>query len=234
MIHPKETAFLKNWLEEHRSYQEKEEGKAVLSVLEEILADGEVMVEEAKKLQSELMYVTQLFTTSLEMKATQVLRGIIEGIQTDEVIKDSEIYMIENWLYQNDYLMGHYPYDKIKEAIDRILEDNIITQEEKESLTKIFDDILSPVDDASKAAVTIPGKEFVLTGDFQHGSRSEIEAYIVSKGGIVHSGVRKKADYVVVGLYGSPNYCQGNYGTKIKKAKEIGTTIIREEELYSA
>jgi NAD-dependent DNA ligase len=76
-----------------------------------------------------------------------------------------------------------------------------------------------------------------LTGTFNHGSRSDVQAFIEKNGGIVLKGVTRKCDYVVVGSLGSESYSMGNYGTKVKEAMElqakgIPIQIAAEDELY--
>ena len=48
--------------------------------------------------------------------------------------------------------------------------------------------------------IEFEGKRFVITGDFEEYSRSELKAIISSKGGSVTGGVSKKTDYLIVGM----------------------------------
>ena len=82
----------------------------------------------------------------------------------------------------------------------------------------------------------IEGSNFVLTGEFDTGSKDQIAYKISEAGGVVKSGVSSKVNYVVVGGMGSSNWKFGNQGGKIKKAKElqeagIDIKIISESEL---
>ena len=67
----------------------------------------------------------------------------------------------------------------------------------------------------------VAGMAFCLTGDFSHGSKSEIKEIIESHGGRCVGSVSGKTDYVIVGTYGSEQWACGNYGSKIKKAMEL-------------
>jgi DNA ligase (NAD+) len=64
------------------------------------------------------------------------------------------------------------------------------------------------------------GKTFVLTGTLEKMSRSEAGKFIEELGGKVSSSVSKKTDFVIVGE---------NAGSKEKKAKELGLTILDEQ-----
>ena len=66
-------------------------------------------------------------------------------------------------------------------------------------------------------------KRCVITGTFEKYSRDEMTEYIESQGGKVSGSVSKKTDYVIVGE---------NPGSKETKAKELGVTILKEEEYY--
>ncbi len=70
----------------------------------------------------------------------------------------------------------------------------------------------------------ITGKTFVLTGTLPTLSRNEATAMIEANGGKVSSSVSKKTDYVVVGE---------DAGSKLKKAQELGISLITEAELRS-
>ena len=68
------------------------------------------------------------------------------------------------------------------------------------------------------------GKTFVLTGTLHTMTRDEASELIKKNGGKVSSSVSKKTSYVVAGE---------EAGSKLVKAKELGVTILNEEELVS-
>ncbi len=67
------------------------------------------------------------------------------------------------------------------------------------------------------------GKTFVLTGTLSK-PRSEVENYIESLGGKTSGSVSGKTHYVVAGE---------NAGSKLDKAKQLGVTILTEEQLFN-
>jgi len=68
------------------------------------------------------------------------------------------------------------------------------------------------------------GKTFVLTGTLPALGREEAKAMIKDRGGKVSSAVSKKTDYVLSGE---------DAGSKLRDAKDLGVTIISEEEFRS-
>jgi len=68
---------------------------------------------------------------------------------------------------------------------------------------------------------TLKGKTFVITGTLSQ-SRADIKDALQAKGAKVSGSVSKKTDYVIAG---------DNPGSKVDKARELGVTIISEEEL---
>ena len=73
--------------------------------------------------------------------------------------------------------------------------------------------------ESESAAQTLAGLTFVVTGSLESFNRNEINEVIVAHGGKASSSVSKKTDYVLVGA---------EPGSKLKKAEELGVTIINE------
>lgn len=68
--------------------------------------------------------------------------------------------------------------------------------------------------------VQVKGKSFCLTGDFKYGQKTDVELFILARGGQIVTNITRQLDYLIIGAYGSPLWAYGNYGTKVKKVLE--------------
>jgi DNA ligase (NAD+) len=71
---------------------------------------------------------------------------------------------------------------------------------------------------------SISGKTFVLTGSLNSMKRSQAEEQIIGQGGRISSSISGNTDYLVVGE--AP-------GSKLKKAEDLGVSILNEDEFLS-
>ena len=86
--------------------------------------------------------------------------------------------------------------------------------------------IQAPVQN-TEASENISGKTFVITGSVYHFSnRSELKEYIEERGGKVSGSVSAKTDYLI-------NNDVTSTSGKNKKAKELGVSIISEEDFLN-
>jgi DNA ligase (NAD+) len=72
-----------------------------------------------------------------------------------------------------------------------------------------------------KGGAGLDGKTFVVTGTLKNYERADIEGLIKKLGGKATGSVSKKTDYLVAG---------DKAGSKLDKAKELGVTVLTEEE----
>ena len=84
-----------------------------------------------------------------------------------------------------------------------------------------FTAIAASPDNDAKDGADLSGKTFVVTGTLTKYSREEIEGLIKQLGGKAVGSVSKKTDYLVAGE---------KAGSKLEKARELGVTVLTEEE----
>ncbi len=82
-------------------------------------------------------------------RALHVLHGLLKGISCDNIITQSEILSLREWLENHKNLSYIYPFCDAYEFIDRILEDGEISQSEQEEIIDFcesFDATNGPID----------------------------------------------------------------------------------------
>lgn len=125
----------------------------------------------------------------------------------DELMNASteEIAEIDGFgLIMAQSVVEFFSHNESRELIKRLKELGVNTVSKKEVKGSIFE-----------------GKTFVLTGTLPTMTRSEATKIIESFAGKVSSSVSKKTDYVLAGE---------DAGSKLKKANDLGVTVISEEE----
>jgi DNA polymerase-3 subunit epsilon len=237
-----EIEAIKKWLKENSKYRFSEPYIKIISSVEKILEDDIITNEEKLN----LLKISKQYTSSNSFNditlSLQVLMGLLEGISCDKKLNTIEIMELKKWMQENEKLKGNYPFDIIFENIDKALDDNFIAGNESEKLLKLFDGFLNPLEDSSNKntnseKIMFNNNYICLTGNFEHGSKSEITNKIEKLGGKVVGGVIATLNYLIVGGEGSKDWSFGNYGTKVKRAMELNSKgknikIISEVELF--
>lgn len=156
-------------------------------------------------------------------KGLLTLSGILSGITCDDVLVPAEVDYLQRWLDDNTDLKGNYPYDKIYSKVADSLADGVLEKTELESMLQLFKQVSDPVNDSSCdcGVEDISGKTFCLSGEFDYGEKSSVEALLVQRGGIPQKSVTRKTDILIVGGQGSAAWAAGNYGNKVKRALEL-------------
>ena len=237
-INTEEITFIENWKVENEKYSNHKEISDIIAVVDNILDDEMVTLDEITDLQMAIKFYLDKMATSPITLATQILDGILKGITTDGEISEEECKNLRQWLYDNIYLSDHFPFNKTIDIVEKVLEDSILTSEESIYLTSVIDDMLNPVESLKSQIFSVEGKSVCLSGNFAYGQKSDVEKYILERGGKIDSSVKKTTDYLMIGDYECQAYSNGTYGTKVKKAieyneKGCNIEIIKESDFFS-
>lgn len=162
----------------------------------------------------------QIFTDAT--RALQELQGVLIGVTCDGILSDTEIYAVRQWTNNHMELKGNFPFDKIYSSIERVLEDNIITEDERAELLSLFNNILNPVETEKTMTETdISGVKICLSGDFECMSKKALATELENRGAIIKNSIVRDLKYLIIGDKGSEQWAHGTYGAKIKKAMEL-------------
>lgn len=157
----------------------------------------------------------------------QKLQQIVLEIIEDDDISDKEICELKEWLEKHEELKGYYPFDKIFEVVEHIMLDGLMDANEKQVLLSILNAFINP--HTENAEIDFAGKTVCLSGEFNYGSKKQVEDFLVEKGALIAKSVTGKLDVLILGEAGSAAWKYGNYGSKYEKAcqlNEKGKTII--------
>lgn len=169
----------------------------------------------------------------------QELQTELTDITSDKQVTELEIYRLKTWIDSHQELAGNYPFDQIFNLLNAIFDDHIISKAELNDVLTLFKELINPIQPIDpETPLSITNKHFCLSGEFSHGSKTEVENEITSRLGLIDSNVKKATHYVLVGSNGNSQWSCGNYGSKIKKALEMQTKgssilIISEKDFFN-
>lgn len=178
---------------------------------------------------------------NIDNKSMQVLLGICSGIIADQQLNDVEIHYLQTWLRDHETICDKWPASGIHYKIEQILQDGIITAEERQQTLSLLQEITGnyfmetgaampespalPIEKDPK--IEFVNKSFCFTGEFLFGTRATCERAVLKLGAMPLDRVTKKLDFLVIGAYCSPAWSNETYGRKIEKAIETRQTIGR-------
>lgn len=233
-----EEEYIDQWQKEYSQYSNHKEIADILETIYKILDDGMVTIDEILELQATVKNYLSVLTSSPITLATQILAGIMKGIVIDGKVTEDECRNLRQWLYDNIYLAGHYPFDKVIKMLEEVLLDGAVTQQESDYITTIIKELLNPVESLKAQVNSVDNKRVCLSGNFAYGQKSSVEKYIIERGGIINSTVKKSTDVLLIGDFECQAYSNGTYGTKVKKAieyneKGCNIKILKESDFFA-
>lgn len=244
IVNDTEREELENWCALHEPMLNKHPYSEIVPLIREAIEDGVFLDDELQ----DILWLCDRLTDDAKGKlyydfttaCIQSLQGILYGIISDGIITDSEICALGQWLRDNDFLTGTYPFDEVQSLLASVLEDGKVTDAEREELKAFFSVFVDPSvsfnlhesdmqsirDQYSVVGICalgpdiqFEGKRFCITGAFAADMpRSHIEEIIRDHGGVCTKGVSNVTDYLIVGSDGNPCWAYACYGRKIEKA----------------
>ncbi len=167
-------------------------------------------------------------------RSCESLLGICAGLLADGDLNDKEILFLQTWLSDHDAIAHTWPGEVLAVRVRDVLSDGLITDEEREYLTKTLSDLIGgtldeigatsglstklPIDDVSQ--IVIKGNIFCFTGSFLYGTRAACERAITERGGFASPSVCRDLNYLVIGTMASRDWAHTSHGRKIEKAIE--------------
>ena len=162
------------------------------------------------------------------------LLGIARGLLADEKLSDDEIHFLSRWLEERYWIASEFPGNVIHERIRDVLEDGVITEEERSHLVDTLnllienrlEDLAEQVDLTELwfdevGLIRFDKARFCLTGNFVYGPKSVCQTAIERRGGKVMPSVSDEAQFLVVGALGVDEWRDGGLGAEIEAAMRL-------------
>ena len=159
------------------------------------------------------------------------LLGIARGLLADRKLSDDEIHFLNEWMEAHYSIASTFPGNAVHERIKTVLEDGVITEEERshlvDTLSMLIDDRLEDLAEQvdltelwfdEVGSIEFERTRFCLTGNFVYGSRDVCTMAIEQRGGIVTPSVNGEVQYLVVGALGVDEWRVGGLGAEIEAA----------------
>ena len=234
-----ERVRLRKWMETHKRYVRSQPYKEILPWLNEILIQGRVAKEDIDRLRKYSHNMEGALVYGRNTQSIQELKGLIEGIECNQIISKDEFVCLWQWLTKNSHLAGDYSYDLVLKQMKEFNKKEFLNPNEEKILLEVFRKVINPVVKNQECEKDFTGKKVCLTGNFARGSKSEVALEIEACGGTVTKTVTLSTDILIVGAEGDPKWSYGNYGGKVKRAMEIqakgnSIKIVSEEDYYKS
>lgn len=251
-----------NWCNLHRSHANRHPFSEIIPIIDFALEDGVLTEEEIDDILwlCENVKHEESFKQyyNLTTSAIQQMHGILHGIMADNEILEEEVNHLFDWMQNNEFLKGSYPFDEIYSLLVAAKQDGVITPDEINMLKAYFANFIDTSASynisevelkqlqeqytiggicAVDPDVEIEGKTFSFTGTSRNGTRKEIAKIIQDNGGYFYDRVTKDTDYLIVGNAGNPCWAFSCYGRKVEKAIEMRKNghhivILNENDLW--
>lgn len=165
-------------------------------------------------------------------EAIDQLLGIVSGLVADDDLHDLEIEFLKVWLSEHQDVARVWPGSAIGRAVDTVLADGHVSEEERAYLLTTLKDLASAdfavTDAAGAGRIAIPTDDTIklslqdsvvcLAGEFLHGTRAACERLLEQAGAWPVRAVSRNVHYLVVGTKVSSDWLNTPYGRDIQDA----------------
>lgn len=137
VINDMEVERIQSWVNKNRNLAYDPKEIELIHIVDSVLEDH-IIDDDEREL---LLDYSDKFLNDIYDDTSKIyeLNGIIEGIVCDGEVNEAEVYHLKEWMdkYGED-IREHKPSVKLCKAIDDILEDGIVTDDEKQQLLEML------------------------------------------------------------------------------------------------
>ena len=130
VINDREIVRLQSWVDKNRNLAYEPKQAELIKLVDEVLEDHVISDEEREQLVTR----AEDFLEEIGDNSGKIyeLNGIIEGIVCDGEVNEAEVYRLKEWMdIYGDSIRGHKSSEELCNAIDNILEDGVVTEDEQ-------------------------------------------------------------------------------------------------------
>ena len=182
-------------------------------------------------------------------RAIQEFQGMASVIIYDGIVDGAEIQIIKSWIEKHTEFCNQWPLSELRSLLQNVLEDGIVTQDERKELLSFLSAVASSTPDDQSVVSNIftenitqfYGKTFLFTGRLEFGTRKKAQKAVIDRGGYCLSSYNPyKLDYLVVGVLGQDAWRFSRFGRKIEscindiKNGKTNAVILRERTFIEA
>lgn len=137
VINQMEVARLQSWVDRNRNLATDKTQRNLIKMVDGVLEDKIITDDERALLLAESEELLKEDESS-NMRIYE-LNGIIDGIICDGEVNEAEVYRLKEWMKAyGDGIRDYKPCKALCKAIDSILEDGVVTEEEQEQLLQML------------------------------------------------------------------------------------------------
>lgn len=130
IINEREIVRLQSWVDKNRNLAYEPKQAELIKLVDRALEDHVINDDEREKLVTR----AEVFMVEKGDNSGKIyeLNGIIEGIVCDGEVNEAEVYRLREWMdAYGDLIRGHKSSEELCNAIDKMQEDGIVTEDEQ-------------------------------------------------------------------------------------------------------
>ena len=139
-LNEKEFLFLDAWMKSQQFLAQDPDALDILRRVGDILEDGQIRSDELRLMQARILEIIAEKAIPVRNRSAQMeeLLGFVTGVASDGVLNDDEILAVSDWLENNAEIHHIWPATIIGSRLATILDDGIITDEERADLLQVI------------------------------------------------------------------------------------------------
>ena len=137
----------------------------------------------------------------LHMQNIHELIGLVQGVNFDEIINDKEVVRLQTWVAKNRNLAYDHEQVKLIQLLDKVLEDQIITFEEKEEVLEFCNKFIGLETDKIEKVFELNGiiEGIICDGIVNEAEVHRLRSWMKENDSLIRSYQFAKTIYSIIG-----------------------------------